>query len=409
MSAPSTAGGDRSGGGRVAWYHCFAGLAGDMALAALIDAGAPVGDVRAVLDALRLPGWRLRTEAVVRGGIGATRVVVEVDDDRPARRLPELLGLVTGADLPPRVARRAVAALRTMAEAEGAVHRRPATDVHLHELGGHDTIVDVVGTAAALELLDVDRVEASPVAVGTGTVRSSHGPLPNPAPAVLALLQGAPLVGRPTEVELTTPTGAALLAAWAERFGPMPPLVLRHVGYGAGTAELADLPNCVQVAVGDPQPDGGGRAGDGEQAEDVVLLETTVDDVTGEVLGHTVAALLEAGALDAWCAPVVMKQGRPGHVVSALVSPGSAVAARRVLQAETGTLGVRVQPLRRWVVPRHASEVTLDGHRLAVKVGPDRVKAEHRDVVRVAGLLGRPAREVALAAEAAWHGQHPGR
>lgn len=386
--------------GRTAWFHCFAGVAGDMALAALLDAGAPLDDVRDLLDRLGLEGWSLRTEAAVRNGVGATRVMVEVAPDQPPRRFAELAGLVEGAGLPERVAGRSLAVLRALAEAEAAVHRQPVDEVHLHELGGHDTLVDVVGAVAALELLGVDRVTASPVAVGTGTVTGAHGVLPNPPPAVVSLLRGVPVAGVDTPVELTTPTGAALLATLADGFGPLPPMVVVAAGFGAGTAELPGLPNCLQVVLGEAVAEvPGGRP--------LELVETTVDDVTGEVLAHTLAALLEAGALDAWITPVVMKRGRPGHVVTALADPAVVAAVHQTLQRETGTLGVRTTPVRRWAAPRRVEQVDVQGHAVGVKVGPASVKAEHVDAARAARALGMPVRDVARVAEAAWRGRHP--
>lgn len=398
------------GARRLAWFHCFAGVAGDMALGALLDAGAALADVRAVLDRLALPGWRLTAEPVTRGGIGATRAVVTVAGDAGDRRYGDLVRIVEEAPLPPRVARRSLAVLRALAEAEASVHRVPLPDVHLHELGGHDTVVDVVGTAAALELLGVDEVAASPVAVGSGTIRSAHGLLPNPSPAVVALLSGRPVVGRPTPVELTTPTGAALVATWARHFGPVPAMSVTASGFGAGSADPDGMPNCLQVVIGEVAgaPEDPSGIDDSGSPEQVVLLETTVDDVTGEILGHAVTALLAAGALDAWVVPVVMKRGRPGHVLSALAPPETEVAVRRAVLSETGTLGVRVSRMERWVVPRRVDEVELAGHRLRVKVGPTSVKAEHVDAVRVAEALGRPARAVARQAEEAWRARAPG-
>ncbi len=443
--------GSSAAAGRVAWFHCFSGVAGDMVLAALIDAGADPDAVRDVLAGLRLPGWSLRVSAATRGGIGATRVSVDVDGGGgPARPFAELERLVLAASLPDRVARRSLAALRALAAAESRVHRVPLASVHLHELGGHDTLVDVVGSAAALELLGVDDVAVSPIAVGTGTLRGAHGPLPNPSPAVVHLLRDAVVSGRDTPLELTTPTGAALMATWGTSFGPLPAMRVRAAGFGAGSADPPGFANCLQVVVGDRAGDTGqawhpevlgaagpgaggapvgpgaaagglppvldvgvvGWAGPGGEAggppwpgatvQDVAVVETTVDDVTGEVVGYAIDELLRAGALDAWATPVLMKRGRPGHVVSALAVPATLDLVRQVLARETGTLGVRVVPVRRWVAPRSVGEVEVSGHRVRVKVSPGRVKAEHRDAAAAARALGVPVRDVAVAAEQAW-------
>ncbi|MGH9017826.1 MAG: LarC family nickel insertion protein, partial [Acidimicrobiales bacterium] len=207
----------------LAWFHCFAGIAGDMALGSLIDAGADLDEITGLLTRLPFRGWRLDAEPVLRCGLAATRAVVDVTDDVVVRTHSHIVGLVEEARLPSRVARRALATFALLAEVEGRLHRRPPAQVHFHEVGSHDTIIDVVGTAAALEVLGVDQVTSSSVATGTGTVRTAHGFLPNPSPAVVRLLEGVPTIGRDIRVELTTPTGAAILAAMATGFGPLPP------------------------------------------------------------------------------------------------------------------------------------------------------------------------------------------
>ncbi|MDA8276438.1 MAG: nickel pincer cofactor biosynthesis protein LarC [Actinomycetota bacterium] len=421
------------GGETVAWFHCFAGIAGDMALASLLDAGADLDAVRSLLRALPFDGWDLAVEHVLRGGLAATRVVVSVTDEARSRSYREVVALVEQAVLPERVRDRSIAALRAVATVEARLHGIPVDDVHLHELGGHDTVVDVVGTMAALEVLGVDRVESSPVAVGLGTVRAAHGVLPNPAPAVVALLTGAPTWGRDLGVELTTPTGAAIVATLAEQFGPLPPVSIAASGFGAGTRELEELPNVVQVVVGTatgsavPGPRGGagggvgagGDAGAGEVAglgsgsgsgsgQPVYLLETNLDDATGEQLAHAVVTLLEAGALDAWLTPVVMKKGRPGAVVHVLADVADVARLRGVLRTETGSFGVRGMMLERWPVTRRFETVEVDGHPVRVKVGAGRAKAEHADTVAVGRATGRPAREVAARAEARWHATRDG-
>jgi pyridinium-3,5-bisthiocarboxylic acid mononucleotide nickel chelatase len=387
-------------GKTTAWFHCFAGIAGDMALGSLLDAGADLEEVRAILGRLPLTGWRLEVEPVLRAGLGATRAHVEVADDVVVRTYMHIVALVEEARLPPRVAARALATFAALAGVEGELHRRPPERVHFHEVGGHDTVIDVVGTAAALEVLGADEVTASPVATGTGTVRTAHGLLPNPSPAVVRLLRGAPTYGRDLTVELTTPTGAALLAAMAASFGPLPPMRIEATGFGAGRRDLDGLPNCTQVVVGEA------LAVEPAAGQPLVVLETNLDDATGETLAHTLEMLLEAGALDAWITPVLMKKGRPGHTVSALCDLALAEPVRRVLQSETGSLGVRSWPIERWAARREMEEVELDGMAIRIKVGPGRVKAEQADAAKVAAKTGRPLREVIAEAEARWRQQH---
>jgi uncharacterized protein (TIGR00299 family) protein len=382
----------------VAWFHCFAGIAGDMALGSLLDAGADLGQVLRILESLPLRGWSLSAERVLRGGIAATRAVVQAQDDGVVRTYAHIVGLIEEARLPPRVRDRSLAAFTALAQAESRLHGRPLAQVHFHEVGGHDAIVDIVGTCAALEVLGVGWVMSSPVATGRGVVRASHGLLPNPAPAVLELLQGVPTEGRDVPVELTTPTGAALLAAMASSYGPLPPLVVESTGYGAGGREIDGLPNIVQVVLGRAAT----QTGAPPAGQPVVLLETNLDDATGEVLGHAVASLLEAGAHDAWITPVMMKKGRPGHVVSVLSDPALAGALAALLRAETGTLGVRATTLERWPAPRSQGQVEVAGYPVRVKVSPGRVKAEHDDAALVARRTGLPLREVTRQAESAW-------
>ena len=388
----------------VAWFHCFAGIAGDMALGSLLDAGADLDEVRALLLRLPVSGWALEVEAVTRGGIAATRAVVEAADDGVVRTYAHISGLVDEARLPERVRDRAQAAFAALAEVEGRLHRRPTEQVHFHEVGSLDAIVDVVGACAALEVLDVGDVWASPVATGTGMVRTSHGILPNPAPAVVELLRGAPTYGRDVQVELTTPTGAALLAATVTGWGPLPSMTVTATGFGAGTRDLDGLPNLTQVVIGEVAAAArrpGQQVGSGK-GQPVVLLEVNVDDATGETLAHAVAALLDAGAYDAWITPIVMKKGRPAHTISALADPALASQVALVMVAETGSLGVRGQTLERWPSARDAGEVDVDGVPLQVKVSPGRVKIEHDDAVRAARRTGLPLREVVSRAEEAW-------
>jgi uncharacterized protein (TIGR00299 family) protein len=393
---------------RVAYVNCAAGVAGDMLLGALVDAGADPDAVFAALGGLGVDGYALWFERVQRGGVAATRanVVTETENDhddphdheqhehRPAKAITALLD---AAELSDAVRTTAQSVFDALATAEGAVHGIDPAEVEFHEVGALDAIVDVVAIAAALHDLGVERVVASPVAVGHGTTRSAHGALPNPPPAVVRLLasRDAPIVGVDTTMELSTPTGVAVLVALAERFGALPDMTVERVGYGAGTADPAGRPNVVQVVIGTaaepsvtPAP---GRA--------AVQLEVNVDDVSGEVVGHAIAALLAAGAHDAWAVPIVMKKGRPAYTVAALVDPADVERIAAVLLAETGSLGVRASAVHRW--PQRREEVTVDieGRPVRVKVASGRAKPEFDDCVGVAEATGRPVRDIVRAAE----------
>ncbi len=424
------------GGRNLAWFHCFAGIAGDMALGSLLDAGADFDEVLALLGRLPIGGWRLEVQSALRGGIAASRALVTVADNVVVRTYAHIVGLVEEARLPDRIASRSLATFAALADVEATLHRRPVDQVHFHEVGGHDTIIDVVGTVAALEVLGIDEVRASPVATGMGMVRSSHGLLPNPAPAVVALLEGVPTWGRNTPVELTTPTGAALLAALSGGYGPMPSMRVTGQGFGAGARELEELPNCTQVVIGvrterlpgvhRSDRDGVGSVGDRQLAEvgawesgaapgtdadadagqPVAILEVSVDDATGEQLAHAVSALLDAGAHDAWLVPVVMKKGRPGTVVQVLCDPSDARHLRRVLRGTTGSMGARMTMAERWPAARSIDSVVVDGHLIRIKVSAERVKAEHDDVALAARRTGRSVRDLAFRAEAQWFAEH---
>jgi uncharacterized protein (TIGR00299 family) protein len=384
----------------VAWFHCFSGIAGDMALGSLVDAGADLDEVRTLLGRLPVGGWEIDAEPVLRCGIAATQIHVHAPETGVVRTAAHIAGLVEEARLPERVTRRALATFRALAEVEGLLHRRAPEQVHLHEVGGLDAIVDVVGTAAALEALDVDEVCASSVANGTGMIRSAHGLLPNPAPAVVGLLRGAPTHGVDVPMELTTPTGAALLAATVTRWGPLPPMEVATTGFGAGSREIDGRPNAVQVVVGAAVAEHADGQVGVAPGQPVVLLEANVDDATGETLAHAIAALLDAGAHDAWVSPVVMKKGRPAHVVSALADPALVAQVAETLSAETGSLGVRAIELQRWPRSRDVGTVTVAGLPVRVKVSPGRVKVEHDDAARVARVARVPLREVVSLAEA---------
>ena len=390
---------------RVAYVQCAAGVAGDMLLGALVDAGADRDEVATAVAGLGVDGYALGFERVQRGGIAATWanvVVHEHEHDGGAgdahRRAKAIQDLLVEAALPEPVRQMALDTFRVLAEAEGAVHGIDPDLVEFHEVGSLDAIIDVVGVAAALHSLAVERIVAGPVGSGHGVVRATHGDLPNPAPAVARLLaqRSMPTIGIDTGMELATPTGVALLAALAASFGPMPAMTVTGVGYGAGTADPAGRPNVVQIIIGEataaetllPQP---GR--------EAAQLDVNVDDVGGEVLAQAIAAALAAGAHDAWVTPIVMKKGRPAHMLSALCDPALVERVGRVLLTETGSLGIRAHRVDRWPQRRVESHVEIDGYVVGVKLTAGRVKVEHDDALNVATATGRPLREVIATAE----------
>ncbi|MCS7477046.1 nickel pincer cofactor biosynthesis protein LarC [Umezawaea endophytica] len=375
---------------RVCVISPFTGLAGDMLLAALVDAGAPLDAVRAAVSDTGLDGWDLTVARVPTHGLTGSRAVVSVTDGATSRRAGELIDMA-GRVRDRVVADTAVAALRAIAEVEGHLHGEDPDLVHLHELGGHDTLVDVVGVAAALRALDVRTVHCEALPIGSGTVRTAHGVLPCPAPATSALLRGARVVGTALAGETVTPTAAALLRAVAADYGPAPEMRMVATGYGVGTRTLPDRPNVAVVRLGDRET---------SDVRDLVVLETNLDDVTGEVLGHLISLLLDRGALDGWITPAVMKKGRPAHVLHALTTPETADEVERLMFAESGTLGVRRTTVRRTALPRTTDTVHLHGMPVRRKRGPHHAKAEYEDAAAVARRTGLPLRLVlAMAAE----------
>jgi pyridinium-3,5-bisthiocarboxylic acid mononucleotide nickel chelatase len=375
---------------RLCYIDCVGGLAGDMLLAAPVDAGADLEKLRRLPAALGLEGVGISIERVERQGVGALHLDVGAPDDAHDRDYREIRRLVRAADLPDAVRTASLATFARLAEVEGAIHGVPPDEVHFHELGSLDTLVDVCGAHVLLADLEVFRVACSPLPFARGLTRAAHGVLPLPAPATLALLQGAPLVGVETEAELVTPTGAALAATLVDEWGTLPPLTLDGVGYGAGAKDFADRPNVVRVVVGSEAERPGGRA---------VLLETNLDDFPPELVPDAVERCFAAGALDVWTAPAQMKKGRPGFVLSALARPGAETGVARALLEETTALGVRTTRVDRWELDREERTVEVTGGSVRLKVGlldgkVVNLAPEHDDCAAVARRTGRPVKSV---------------
>jgi uncharacterized protein (TIGR00299 family) protein len=373
---------------RLLYVDAVAGVAGDMLLGALLDAGANEARVREGLRPLGVDVQVTRTE---RHGIGAARVEVVAAPEHVHRDWAAVRKLVDAAGMPTRAHTRAHDAFRRLAEAEGAIHGVPPDEVHFHEVGAIDAIADVCGVALALEALDVDEVACSPLPMPRGFVRAAHGRLPLPAPATLALLTGVPVHGVDLDVELVTPTGAALVAALATQYGALPAMTLEATGYGAGSRDLGERPNVVRAIVG--------TAARSLERHPAVLLACNLDDLSPELVPDAATACTQAGALDVWVAPVQMKKGRPGMVLSAIARPDREAAVAEAMLRSTSTLGVRTSALHRYELEREMRTVTVDGRPVAVKLGRlhgeiVNVAPEHDDVARAAAALGRPVKAV---------------
>jgi uncharacterized protein (TIGR00299 family) protein len=375
---------------RLLWCNPSLGVAGDMWMASLLAAGADESFVRDQLATLPVPGWSLGIEVTTRRGLVATRVVVEAPDHDHHRPWSTIDAMLRDAPLDPRVAAGARRTFRALGEAEATVHGIELDQVHFHEVGAVDAIVDIVGCWAALVALDIDEVHSDAIGLGSGTARMAHGIVPVPAPAVLDLVEGVPTVPVDAAAETATPTGVALLVTMVDTWGPPPAGTVLATGRGAGTWDPTTHPNVVTAVVLD------GAASPATVT--ATVLETNLDDVTPEVLGHVVQRLLDEGADDAWVTPIVMKKGRPGHQLSVLCRPELAQALRGVIVAETGTLGVRERPVTKHELPRTTEEVQVEGHTIRIKVGPHGAKPEHDDVATAARQLGLPLREVSARA-----------
>ena len=378
---------------RALWLNPGLGVAGDMLLGALLDVGASQDAVRQQLERLALQGWELDVHDTRRRGLRATRADVRAETHHHHRPWSLIDRLLAGCDLDEAVEAGARATFRLLATAEAGVHGIAVDEVHFHEVGAIDALVDIVGTWAAFATLDVGRVVSAPVGLGAATVRTAHGLLPAPAPATLALLQGVPVAGIDAPFETATPTGVALLATLVDEWGPPPPGVLVANGFGAGGRDPDSHPNVVAAVLLDT-----GR----DRRTDAVVVETNLDDVTPEVLGHVIGEALRAGADDAWVTAITMKKSRPAHQLRVLCPPALEPLLVDLVARETGTLGIRSFPVAKHVLPRSVTTVEVGGHRIDVKVGPHGAKPEHDHVTQAARMLGRSARSVADEVMFAW-------
>ncbi|MFA0781685.1 nickel pincer cofactor biosynthesis protein LarC [Fervidibacter sacchari] len=384
-----------------AFVDCFAGISGDMLLGALIDAGAPVDDLLLGLKTLPVSGWELEVERVQKGAVAATSVSVIVHENQPERHLSDIETIIIASQLPEKVKEQSLKVFQLLAEAEAKVHGIGVNEVHFHEVGAVDSILDIVGSVYALHLLGVQAVYASALPFTRGRVKTLHGDLPVPAPATMELLCGVPTYPLDIEVELVTPTGAALLKALANGFGMPPPFTPRKVGYGAGKRDLP-FPNVLRVILGD-LPDNVAL-----ERERLVVVETNLDDMTGEMAGYAMERLLAAGVRDVWVVPAQMKKNRPAIVLSVLCDHEKLPTVLQILLRETTTLGVRVQEVERLCLPREIWEVTTPYGTVKVKVaklGDEivNIAPEYEDCRRLALEQGVPLKEVMAAAIAAAH------
>ncbi len=335
------------------YFDCFSGISGDMVLGALVDAGCELAAIENGLQHLGVSGWKISAERVVKNGLSATRVHVETSEHHHHRGLTTILELIGKANLPERVGERASRIFQRLGEAEAQVHNVPVEKVHFHEVGAVDAIVDIVGACIGFEELGIERFACSALNVGGGTVKAAHGILPVPAPATALLLRGAPTYSNGVERELVTPTGAAIVAALATEYGAQPRMTVSAAGYGAGSADLPGQPNVLRVFVGDADEVRAGIRADDE----VAVIEANLDDMNPQIYGYFAERALGAGALDVFTAPVQMKKGRPGTLLTLLCKPADADRMMDLLFAETTTIGARTYTARRRTLARESVSV----------------------------------------------------
>ncbi|MFP3937673.1 MAG: nickel pincer cofactor biosynthesis protein LarC [Phycisphaerae bacterium] len=380
----------------LAYFDCFAGAAGDMIVASLLDAGADFDRLRSELDKLQIGGYDLRVERMRRSGFAASQFCVDVaDEHHHQRHLSDILGIIGSSPLPDRVKDRSRRIFTRLAEAEASVHGIDVSEVHFHEVGAVDSIVDVVGACVAMELLGIERVISSPLTLGSGTVECAHGTLPVPAPATAELVRAAAVRGSDIDGEATTPTAAAILTTLSEHYGPLPEMRVESVGIGGGTRERENPPNVLRVFVGEEVSPG--------SVDSAVELSCNVDDCTGEIIGATVEKLLSSGCLDAWATPIVMKKSRPAWMLSALAMPADAAEVERIMFRETTTFGVRRRVLARSKLRRRHETVETPYGPVRVKLAElgDEVltaSGEFSDCHRAAEAHGVAVKEVMAAA-----------
>lgn len=380
---------------KTAYFDCMSGISGDMTLGALVDVGVELSEIQSGIDSLGLPSCRLVAEEVKRHGFRATKVTVEHEPEHAHRHLHHITDMIDGSSLTPRQKELATRIFTRLGKAEAKVHGTTIRKVHFHEVGAVDSIADIVGSAIGLDLLGVDQIVCSPVPTGSGFIKIAHGRVSVPAPATAELLRQIPLAPSIVEAELTTPTGAAIVATVSDSFGLLPPMSITGIGYGAGTREFDEQANLTRLIVGE--------SSDNWLADQVWVMETNLDDVSGEIIGHCTNLLLEAGALDVYTTAIQMKKNRPGVLLSVLCRPADMNKLEKIIFRETATLGIR-----RWLASRHKLERRqrtvetdwglIEGKEAVLGVGVTSFSPEYESCKKAAEAHGVPLKDVYEAA-----------
>jgi hypothetical protein len=389
-----------------AYLDCFSGISGDMFVGALLDVGLPLEQLFAELKKIPLGFYEFKRTRALRGHLVGTRVEIRVPGKQPSRKLRDIETLVRDSELSAGVKERALKVFGRLAGAEGKLHNMPPEQVHFHEVGAVDAILDIVGTCIGLELVDISHLTCSPVNVGSGCVEAAHGSLPVPAPASLELLKDVPIYSSGVDGELVTPTGAALISTLATSFGPIPAMRVERIGYGAGAREIPGHPNLARLLLGESTEPV--RVCDGAPGDEVVsVIEANVDDMSPQLYGFFIDQALAAGALDVTCTPIQMKKDRPGILLSVLCTPEKSDALAQMLFEQTTTIGVRIYEARRKILERELVTIQTPYGTVKVKVAKRdgkvlNVAPEYEDCQRLASEKGVPLKQVMIAAQAAY-------
>jgi uncharacterized protein (TIGR00299 family) protein len=406
------------GSQKVLYFDCFAGAAGDMILGALLDAGLPFEELKRALGSLAVDGWDVSVERVIKTGVTATKFRVHehvpagAGSGEPATghkhyHLKHIFAAIERSALNDEGKARAIKMFRRLGEAEAAIHGMPIDKVHLHEVGAIDSIIDIVGAVFAIDWFKADRIVVSPMNVGGGMVKSAHGVFPVPAPATVSLVAGAPVYSSGIQQELLTPTGALILTEYASSFGPVPPMTIQKVGYGAGDRELKETPNVVRVLIGEAEDEHRQARGPRSHAHTVVVLECEIDDMNPQIFGVLMDKLYAAGALEVFYAAIQMKKNRPGTLMTIVARPEQRNAMTEIVFRESTTIGIRHQELARECLEREMVTVSTS-------LGPVRFKVARRDgqilnaqpefedLAKLSAERGIPVKEVQALAHKAW-------
>jgi len=378
---------------KIAYFDCFSGVSGDMFVGSLLDAGLSTEGIEEIIAGLKIDGFTISSAKESRNHIFGTRFSVVLNNDvhQPSRHLKDIKGILRSSDLPAQIIERSISVFERLAAAEAAIHHMDLEEVHFHEVGAVDSIIDVVASVTGMHLLGIEKLFASRIPVGSGMIESAHGIIPVPSPATVALLKGVPIYESGQDVEMVTPTGAALITSLAASFGPMPPMTVERVGYGVGARTLSDRPNLLRIMIGSDAEKG--------SMDTVVLLESNLDDMSPELLGYLMDRLFEAGALDVSFSAIHMKKNRPGIRVQVIGRPEDKDRLVGMMFRESTTLGIRISYSQREILERNKVTVNSPWGRMTLTQVTDNEKEsvlmpEYEECRRIAREHNLPLRDV---------------